>query len=144
MIKVGCDCHEVIEIQINGKWFCIGGLTLNRNYYLFSVLANVRNDNDDPMECVSGDAKGLPDSMDKMSVFLMSYGNTESIEKELDDPDHHSHSFLNVKELEEAKEIYEEYLKDKGWKFPEQLSNLKDLLKIPEVEDARFIFCFDN
>lgn len=56
---MGCDIHMKVERRVNGKWDRVDGCTPyhERNYTVFSVLADVRNDgNVTPI----AEARGLP------------------------------------------------------------------------------------
>jgi hypothetical protein len=148
VIIIGCDIHSFYECKIKGRWVYIGGISVSRNYLLFSVLANVRNY--EGIECVSGEAKGLPNDISRKTLYAMN-GRTGALtedlqkvmEEETNDSDHHSHSYLDWRELEDATKIYNEVNKDNN-DFPKVLLSLKDLLDMPGVEDVRFVFCFDN
>lgn len=131
---MGCDIHEYVEMQIGGVWVYAGDIILHRNYLLFAVLADVRND-EIGVECVSGEHKELPEDISPHLLELSeAYGQ-----------DGHSHSYLDLAELEEAKKIYESF-DDAGdrYKFPAALESLKELMKLPFVENVRFVFWFDN
>jgi len=98
---MGTDIHLQIEVKINGGWKWINSylplgickwayipLDTNRNYYLFSMLANVRNG--DMFEPIS-EPKGLPEDISDELYDYYYKGNLGD----------HSYSYLNAKELKD-------------------------------------------
>jgi hypothetical protein len=91
---VGCDIHYVWEVKRDGKW--VEAPTqpeLDRNYRLFSVLANVRN----------GYGFAGSDTGDRITPIAMPRGmpgdsTLEANAKEWD-CDGHSHSWLTLAEM---------------------------------------------
>lgn len=84
---MGCDIHLFTEKKVNGKWADQNtDLEVDRNYDLFSILADVRNYNN--IVPIS-EPKGIPADAD------------EPFKKESDrmDDDGHSHSYLTLQEL---------------------------------------------
>jgi hypothetical protein len=113
---MGCDIHihteKLIEINGKNKWVnCdnwryneyynpknsdgeqklnIHPIYLGRNYELFSILAGVRSNDDDPSKCIST-PKGLPKNISK---------HTKAEAKRWEG-DAHSHSYLTLKEIKD-------------------------------------------
>lgn len=57
---MGCDIHDVLQVNKNGKWDTIAfDMFNNRNYSLFALLADVRNGESSPIKPIS-EQKGLP------------------------------------------------------------------------------------
>jgi hypothetical protein len=120
---VGCDIHSYIEMKIEDTWVYAGYIVVWRNYHLFAKLADVRNDGSvtDYIE-----AKGLP-------------SDVSSVLQDASDRwgrDAHSHSYLTLQEIEE--------IDLKGIKRLLQVEFMRNLLKLPFVEDVRLVFWFDN
>jgi len=139
---MGCDIHENIEIKIGNQWVYIGNICLYRNYALFGVLAGVRNHDIEPVST----PKGLPNNMskvihDEVETYIDKDFSPENISVH-EDVGFHSCSYLNIKELKVAKEIYEEYFGEDG--FPEFLDEMEKLNDLPFVNDVRMVFWFDN
>ena len=128
---MGCDIHEYVEVKINGKWVYVGGIAIGRNYALFSVLADVRNNGS--VGCVTGEPRGIPENVDPvLNEISEDYGG-----------DGHSHSHLYLNELVEAKKSYvKKFGDDEYW--PKCLDNLESLKDLEGIEDVRFVFWFDN
>lgn len=91
---MGCDIHAFSEKKINGKWEFQKSINIDRNYDLFSILANVRNGygfagvkTGEGFAPISN-SKGIPH--DASSKYL-----TKCLEWE---GDGHSHSWLTLKE----------------------------------------------
>ena len=143
---MGCDIHAHSELKIEGKWYHLDSLNIDRNYALFAKMADVRN-NWDKFEPISK-PKGLPKDASFMTKFLCAeYGS-----------DGHSHSYLTSKEFmklsEWAKEHWGEfwaghkfYSPDHfgylfGYSYEEFFTNRNDMPK--ELDDFRFVFWFDN
>jgi hypothetical protein len=127
---MGCDIHTYVEALIDGEWIFLCELDLGRDYALFSVLANVRNY--DGIECVSGDHKGFPESAsDVVRDKYERWGD-----------DGHSHSFLDLYEISDARILYEDEVEPGSW--PEDLERLSKIQEIPYIEDTRIVFWFDN
>lgn len=100
---MGCDIHLYVERRVNGVWESADTWTvdplwpderpdvdlddqyyLHRNYYLFDILANVRNVlNVAPI----AEPKGLPSDI------------SDPVRRVSDEPDWHSHSWLTLTEI---------------------------------------------
>lgn len=83
---MGCDIHLYAERKEKGVWIKAQECDINRNYNLFSILANVRNGNS--LVPIS-ELKGLPNDV------------SDGVRKESDgwDGDGHSHSYFTLQEL---------------------------------------------
>jgi hypothetical protein len=121
---MGCDIHAFIdydEIHQDGiSTFHWGSIKLERNYWLFSLLAGVRGEREQSLQ-----PKGLPKSMSwqvRKEVYLQliddadvndytveGYIGREHAKKHnwkmideyhCEHPDWHSHSYLNLEELD--------------------------------------------
>lgn len=124
---MGCDIHVYLEIQNeDGSWSCVNPgyfniktktyhpqeLDLDRSYYLFAGLADVRNYDRLP---AFSEPLGLPD--DCSDVTLKAYNDW--------DIDGHSHSVIYMDELNTYKEMLTE--KIETTKNKEQKHNLAQL-----------------
>lgn len=94
---MGCDIHAFAEVKTNGKWKFNKSINIDRNYDLFSILANVRNGygfagvkTGEGFVPIS-EPKGVP--CDASSKYL-----TKCLEW---DGDGHSHSWLTLKEIKD-------------------------------------------
>lgn len=132
---MGCDIHMITEIRKNGKWervLEIPETLKNRNYSVFAFLADVRNSWD-----INGfKPKGLPEDISGLT-FDKDEDEDEEDYYEIDfreeRSDYHSHSWLTLKELQEADKsdfLYTKIKVDKefidkffefGGKMPEQM-----------------------
>lgn len=117
-------------MKINGVWLYAGGISVRRDYLLFGLLADVRND-DGAVECITESNREIPENASDFVNEIYERG----------EPDYHSASYLTWDELLEAKKIYE---KEAQQDFPESIMSLKNVLDLPFVEDVRFVFWFDN
>lgn len=108
---MGCDIHVIIEKKNKyGFWSNAGDPDIGRNYEIFSVLANVRNDNG--IAFIS-EPKGVPnDATDEFNGLVKEW-----------EPDGHSHSWVTLKEMKNFdlnQEFYDNHLiieKDKKGKI---------------------------
>uniref|UniRef100_A0A6H1ZCY1 Uncharacterized protein n=1 Tax=viral metagenome TaxID=1070528 RepID=A0A6H1ZCY1_9ZZZZ len=137
------DIHAHFEIKVGNRWLHYSKPHLERNYQLFAKMANVRNY--DEVEPISM-PKGLPYDISKVT----------ELENKWWDSDGHSHSWFNAQEIKEIIEYHEEiigeeniykvyldqwnYLNGNSWDSFEQYR--EDYL--PEVQDIRLVFWFDN
>ena len=147
---MGCDIHFHTEVKINGQWEHKGHPDIGRNYPLFALLANVRNNgNTTPIS----EPRGLPNDASVLTKFISDkYGS-----------DGHSHSYIVSNEMVQLEEFIKDQIED-GWfgerrsssvSYPENLlgylmgHSWSDFYlhrtSIPEeIEDVRFVFWFDN
>ena len=90
---MGCDIHSIIEQKIKGSdmWVIAAEIYIPRDYQLFTVLANVRNEYKYTKKLkVIADPKGLPDEFSyRFEKMLAEW-----------EGDGHSHSWLTFRELE--------------------------------------------
>jgi hypothetical protein len=147
---MGCDIHLHIEIKINGKWHHYQHPNVSRNYRLFSLMADVRNDERDTITPIAK-PRGFPKDATTVTRF----------DKAKWDADGHSHSWLSAGEVAEMIETREawDYARTPqekatqygasdlfGWLFGNSYSGF---IKYPGdnpkgLEDFRFVFWFDN
>lgn len=149
---MGCDIHAYYERKINDKWESMhpndwqsvtdseDGMKdlpweltlLNRDYWLFSMLARVQGEFE-----YSFFPKGMPD--DVCTAIKTVYDSWAE--------DGHSHSFLTIKELKhKATELLLEPLTPH---IENNINGLQKLIKqFPDVslgdENYRIVFWFDN
>ena len=128
---MGCDVHIHAEVKINGKWEHLTEVNLSRNYSLFYKMAGVRGSELDiePIDY----PRGLPNDISRMTKIWVDYW----------DGDGHSHSWLNYDEIDKVTQFLQEHYvyDDNTWELIELLGVL-DI--IPEFEDLRIVFWFDN
>lgn len=147
---MGCDIHMYVEKKVNDEWKPVKGpnpyygkydwekektryanwIYTGRNYDLFSLLADVRNDgNYKPIS----EPKGLPKDV----------SGTIKHESDKWGWDAHSHSYFTLKELKKSgiekykNEAYLQEFLDFTMKHLVKLSDGKD-------EQVRIVFWFDN
>jgi len=145
---MGCDIHIHAEVKIEGQWHHYGILRADRNYALFARLANVRNDEEDPIPPIA-EPRGIPADATFLTMF--------DVKKW--DGDGHSHSWINADEIASLPEWVKGYAKKNGFDVPffwesNQFgflfgNNWSDFRNYPDsfpagLEDIRFIFFFDN
>jgi len=162
---MGCDIHAHLEIKLVPKdfreqvkgalnqtsgWYYYSPITIHRNYHLFALMADVRNNGSiSPI----ADPKGMPED-----ASLITRMNKDGW-----GVDGHSHSWLGIDELV----ILEEYCrkhKIKSWGsyriaddhdyepflnvflFGNYIQELKTYPEHypAELEDVRLVFWFDN
>lgn len=144
---MGCDIHLVVEKKNSaGSWEILKEeQQINRNYYLFSALASVRNAKKgeegyiEPISYPRGipyDSPTIKFARDSLTDFSDPY----MWESYWDPDDTHSHSFHTLKELKEYSHRID-YLCS--------LENtIKTMQKISDEcggdENVRIVFCFDN
>lgn len=114
---MGCDIHAVFEKYVDGNWVQFGdddSMCIGRNYFLFSILADVRNYSD--IVPISK-PKGFPENYDGYLVEHWEY-------------DGHSRSWLTLQEIlsyDWTKKIYNvEYTNDfssLNWFWYDKISN---------------------
>ena len=142
---MGCDIHLHTEVKINGEWQHYSVCHVTRNYALFALMADVRNDGS--IEPVSLQ-KGLPMNMTPLTKF--DYQDWKL--------DAHSSSWLTASEI---KELHEKCKELNIFKYDRSMFGFSDsfgylfgndwsgFIKYPDerlegLEDVRFIFWFDN
>lgn len=136
---MGCDIHLHGEVKIDGVWHCCSTPNIQRWYGLFAKMADVRNGFDIiPIST----PKGFPD--DASIVTKKNY--------EYWDCDAHSASWLS---FDEIRQVHEWIVEMKEKKEPGVFSPVSNVwgylfdndwgLNMPKfIEDARFVFWFDN
>jgi hypothetical protein len=114
---MGCDIHIYQEIKIEEKWHFFKEIEINRDYYLFSIIASVH------YECQNSlKPRGIPLDVSTIARYYCR-----------DDDYIHSQSWLNSKEILEL--IDSETL---------ALNRPSDINYPPFASDFRWVFCFDN
>jgi hypothetical protein len=135
---MGCDIRLIVEVKIEGTWYCWNQPNIVRDYYLFGYMAGVRKS-----ELQLFDVKGLPDDMSIVTQKL--YQNWED--------DAHSMSWLcldEIKRLQQHLTNVNHFDDCFGWNrvfgwffgndyYDYDFSNSKE-----GIEDVRFVFWFDN
>lgn len=138
---MGCDIHAHFEIKINNEWLYYSEPDIDRNYDLFTLMADVRN-YDRGIKPISK-PRGLPKDITKTTALKNKWWT----------PDGHSHSWLNSKEVTKVIDWHKKqtddylrhsrqwgYLDGNGWNW-----FLKSKQDYPEeIQDFRLIFWFDN
>lgn len=136
---MGCDIHPFLEKKIDGKWQAVGEMNQwgsleeyeplsDRDYYLFSILAGVRNHHSlTPI----APPKGLPDDMSPEVERLAVYWEDCA----------HNESWLSYNELDSHDYDQYEY---ENWEVIEKkvIPDMQEIMK--EVEDVRIVFWFDS
>jgi hypothetical protein len=138
---MGCDIHATLEYdKWNLKrldepkyWISFAkDIDIDRGYYLFGILAGVRNGDINPIS----EPKGVPD--DASYKFMKEYEEWGA--------DAHTPSWVSYKELNDWK------LKTGEFEFdPESDFKKEDFFKVMEIlakqygeENVRLVFFFDN
>jgi len=133
---MGCDIHLHSEVKINGQWHHYLKNRIERDYRLFAKMASVRNEDNKIMPISK--PKGLPND-----ISLITKIDADQLGK-----DGHSHSWLGIEEIRQLqKEIgltnfSETYPFLFGYLFYDLTSIQAEIS--PTIEDARFVFWFDN
>ena len=164
---MGCDIHSYCEVKKNGRWKQVHAFFeaddyeikyfeaddyeikyydvyhtdhpfVDRSYYLFSFLADVRRTSDVPLIC---ERRGFPsDASDSLKKI---YNN------KLNQSGCHSESYLSLKELLEFD--YEQKFEHNNQiitaraHLPERyFSTINQMRKLAEPENVRVVFWFDN
>lgn len=151
---MGCDIHFHAEVKIKGTWYHHSEREIPRSYPLFSLMADVRNNEGRHIEPISK-PKGLPDDPAEYTLFRYRY--------DVKQYPPHSMSWLSAEEIltlsERVKELPNiiRYTTD-NWRynywFEETFGDFygntwPGFAQYPEsrptgVEDIRFVFWFDN
>lgn len=142
-VVMGCDIHLHSEIKINGKWHHYSHPRIDRNYTLFARMADVRNDGS--IEPISK-PRGIPEN----ATFTTKYDYKHD--------SGHSASWLSWQEIVALGEWFEQKQRERmkpgdfysfehnevGYLFGNSWS-LEYKEELPKgLEDARFVFWFDN
>lgn len=131
---MGCDIHAYLESKPKGneKWLNSEKIHLARDYGAFTLLAGVRNYQDVPYPY---EPKDLPKDL---ADFTAS-------EYKIWDGDAHTESWLNLAEL---KEVFEQYDETFGKVYGMGDDYLSLIPKMEQLEadgyDCRLVFWFDN
>jgi hypothetical protein len=134
---MGCDIHWHSEVKIAGTWHHYSAECIGRDYWLFGLLADVRNYED---EKPISQPRGLPDDVSAIT----------RIDRESWGVDGHSDSWLSGTEIEQ---VVEAWTAKRGHERCRQIGYIlrfpwDDLLELHEryeqIEDVRWVFWFDN
>lgn len=144
---MGCDIYLHIEIKVGGQWHHYSAPNVPRNYALFALMADVRNDGE--YEPVSTQ-KGLPDDLSPVTRYSAEHWKNGS----------RSHSWLSWNEVRELYRRWDALLPSTGDEEADRRARWeRDLdthyfgcLEIYSwaddrpawVEDVRFVFWFDG
>lgn len=167
---MGCDIHAYIDfddfVMQDGKFFvsCFASLHLRRDYNLFGLMAGVRDE-----KVKLFDPRGLPENLscttkhnNQLYVSDKNSDEERSCSREdaerwvaggssakwvddghnfVTDPDWHTHSWLNCKEMERVLKVmrWEDY-KDQV----RAIVAMMDALNGNNPERSRIVFWFDN
>lgn len=131
---MGCDIHLHIEIKMNGLWRHYSMPHIERDYYLFGVMAGVRGDKDYMIVV----PRGLPDDISAVTAF--DYKRMEC--------NVHTPSWLGMSDIDVLREILSSPYKNlersvlgRTYLF----GNSFEQKYLPYfIEDFRFVFWFDN
>lgn len=141
---MGCDIHLHTEVKINGEWHHYSAPPIKRNYALFALLANVRNE-DRKVRPISK-PRGIPPDATEVTLFDL----------KLWEQDSHSHSWIEADEIALVEgasaswRISHEYIdwesENVGYLFGNGWGGFS---RFPEsrprgLEDIRWVFWFDN
>jgi hypothetical protein len=139
---MGCDIHVHVEIKVKGRWLHYNHPSVNRDYNLFTKMADVRN------------YDGEIQPISKPRGFPVDASETTKIDYDWLDSDAHSASWLSSKELVELSRWIDlqpgkpmngingifGYLFGNGLDgftlYPDQRPDF--------LEDVRLVFWFDN
>lgn len=136
---MGCDIHTHWEMKINGKWHFIGRSYGHRNYNWFTVIAGVRDYEDEGAYYMP---RGLPDNLDQVTLDIINREKNSDPEIVEENFDYHNHSYLNLAELEKCVSVYQ--TNNETLDEPERLDTFREMLNLSFVEDIRMVFFFDN
>lgn len=133
---MGCDIHLHAEVKINGQWHHYLKNRIERDYRLFAKMASVRNEDNKIMPISK--PKGLPNDISLITKIDADHWGADG----------HSHSWFGTQDIERlCAEIGLRYFTETfPFLFGHYFYDLKAVrLDLgPIIEDARFVFWFDN
>ena len=151
---MGCDIHLITEIKVDNKWILSDkdifkyknfseGIGINpfeeRNYSVFALLANVRNDNKViPISL----PKGLPDDSEYLNFKIDGKTTRKKDFLDFNSYEYHSHSYLTLKEILEYD--YSKINISNQFRYEEFYEDLELLKTLGEPDNVRIVFWFDN
>ena len=159
---MGCDIHAVVQVRKEGKWETIddrgpegvtGGyrwrVLSNRNYAVFSILANVRNFSTAVPWPSIANPRGLPDEFGMEDEC-----HTDAMDDDLDGEKmwmgDHSHSWVTLQELDEYDWSHVRHY-ESGPPYSAEdacgdfyLRVIPWLRSLGNPEDVRLVFGFDS
>jgi len=133
---MGCDIHATMEYdkryEGNDEWWCsfAKDIQIDRNYTLFSVLANVRNYSEEGIKPIS-EPRGVPENVSfEFKDELEEWGS-----------DAHSASWVTHAELNDYTDKYPDVinLEKEDWFIA-----MKNLATKYGDKNVRLVFFFDN
>jgi len=132
---MGCDIHAMIEKKGERWWINAGDPEIDRNYMLFAVLANVRNDGDIPY---ISEPKGVPDDCcPEFQAWCESWSG-----------DGHSYTYVTLSELHTFDVKQKENDMCNGirsaWRTKLWRTLIATLEKQGKGDSVRLVFFFDN
>lgn len=149
---MGCDIHMVAQVKRDGKWQTVDGLSTDRNYDLFAILAGVRS---------GYGVRGIPTG-DGFLPIDWPRGLPTDLEGTSEDHclGDHSFSWLSLRELQECDltRTTRKYRWSKSMKRMEVLAPqtyrdcvkhvwdelLSRLVSIGNPDEVRIVFGFDS
>ena len=154
---MGCDLHLFIEYKIGNIWCNIGHeFNMPRNYWMFGLLADVRNINN-----LNRHPKGLPDkisygthndafiviskvkSEDTCTIEQAEQWRVEIKDGYAEHPDWHSHSWLTYEEYREILTDYKEAFNESyDFEYDIVLTIMEKIIQ--RNIETRIVFWFDN
>lgn len=142
---MGCDIHMHIEIKVDDVWHHYSSPNVQRDYVMFALLANVRNNGN---IVPYANARGLPDDMSLVTAMDMNVSYF------------HSHSWLEGKEICDVEKLWSKYLSSKGadlfendfcWKYfgyifgdGFELHPGEEPVPRDRIQSIRMVFAFDS
>lgn len=91
---MGCDIHAHTEIRYKCDWYHYQKHDIDRDYYLFAIMAGVRNYQDiTPV----AEPRGLPPNLSVVTLLEANYMGTDG----------HSHSWLSDWEVRKISQEYQ-------------------------------------
>lgn len=141
---MGCDIHWHSEVKIDGVWHHYSANSIPRDYFLFALLADVRNYDRDVTPISS--PRGFPDDASVVT----------KIDRDNWDADGHSHSYILSSEMPSVMAQWKAF---RGWEGPDSVGFVfgcrwQDFTnrsrdeytarKMARIEDVRWVFWFDN
>jgi hypothetical protein len=142
---MGCDIHWHSEIKVDGVWHHHSAPRVPRDYWLFALLAGVRN-YENAVEPISK-PRGLPDDISVVT----------KLDRERWGADGHSDSYISSSEMKAVHGVWREkrgysggsdaigFLLGNYWSyFTELREDEHERKNYKKIEDVRWVFWFDN
>lgn len=136
--KMGCDIHLHIEMKVYGNWVHYGCPSVDRNYGLFAMMADVRNQGEiTPIDKPRGFP---PDGVSPLTLICWEHEKADA----------HSVSWLNKEEIDELTKWYGSQKEKDNWLcwnwhgIKTYLCGNNITSEVKGIDDVRFVFWFDN